>query len=326
MTTVDASRILDVATGYMASQQLFESSRIGLFRALADGPRPAQEIAEHLGVSERIVRILADAMSARGLLRRMGGEYQLERDAAAFLAGGGGEVDLAPFLTFLSEISYSHWIQFPHTVDTGEPGDLGMDDARWATFMSGVMTYNALHAREFGRLVDVSSAQRALDFGGLAAGFAIEAMRRNPDLTTTFLYASDFEDGVRRAVDDAGLTDRSEVRSGDTATTRPAGTYDLIFANHVIHRFSEAENRGIFRNLRGAATVGAKLTLLDFFLDEDETPRALDAQHAGEYLVIDGTVVYPESQVRDWLAATGWRVTDRITLPGSPRVLVAEAV
>jgi len=314
-TTPDAARILDIATGYMASKQLFEASRIGLFAAIAEGADTVAAIAERTGVSERIVRILADAMAGKGLLARADGRYALEADTAAYLAGGAADLDLAPFLTFLGEISYPHWLQFGHTVDTTEPGDLQMDDARWGTFMAGVMTYNALHAQEFGRLVDLSGATNALDFDGLSAGFAIEAMTRNPGLRTTFLYAPGFEDGVAEAVE-----------TGDTATARPQGSYDAVLANHVIHRFSAEENAQIFRNLRAAAVEGATLTVLDFFLDDDASQRDIDALHAGEYLVIDGTVVYPEAQVRGWLTDAGFQVREKVALPAGPRVLIAAAV
>lgn len=325
-TTPDAARILDIATGYMASKQLFEASRIGLFPAISNGADTVPAIAERTGASERIVRILADAMTGKGLLTRTEGRYALEPDAAAYLAGDASAVDLAPFLTFLGEISYPHWLQFAHTVDTTEPGDLQMDDARWGTFMAGVMTYNALHAQEFGRLVDLSAATNALDFGGLSAGFALEAMRRNPGLRTTFLYAPGFEGGVAEAVEAAGVADRATVEVGDTAGAQPQGAYDAVLANHVIHRFSAEENAQIFRNLRAAAVPGATLTVLDFFLDDDAQQRGIDALHAGEYLVIDGTVVYPEAQVRGWLADAGWEVREKIALPASPRVLIATAV
>ncbi|MCE4027610.1 polyketide biosynthesis methyltransferase [Microbacterium sp. Au-Mic1] len=325
-TTPDAARILDIATGYMASKQLFEASRIGLFAAIADGADTVPAIAERTGVSDRVARILADAMAGKGLLTRTAGRYALEPDAAAYLAGDASALDLAPFLTFLGEISYPHWLQFAHTVDTTEPGDLQMDDARWGTFMAGVMTYNALHAQEFGRLVDLSAATNALDFGGLSAGFALEAMRRNPGLRTTFLYAPGFEGGVAEAVEAAGVADRTAVEIGDTATTQPQGAYDAVLANHVIHRFSAEENAQIFRNLRAAAVPGATLTVLDFFLDDDASQRAIDALHAGEYLVIDGTIVYPEAQVRGWLEDAGWDVREKIALPASPRVLIATAV
>ncbi|MDR2320650.1 MAG: polyketide biosynthesis methyltransferase [Microbacterium sp.] len=325
-TTPDAARILDIATGYMASKQLFEASRIGLFSAIAAGADTVPAIAERTGVSERIAQILADAMAGKGLLARADGRYALEPDAAAYLAGEGSALDLAPFLTFLGEISYPHWLQFGRTVDTTEPGDLQMDDARWGTFMAGVMTYNALHAQEFGRLVDLSAATDVLDFGGLSAGFALEAMKRNTGLRTTFLYAPGFEGGVAEAVEAAGVADRATVETGDTATAQPQGAYDAMLANHVIHRFSAEENAQIFRNLRAAAVPGATLTVLDFFLDDDASQRGIDALHAGEYLVIDGTVVYPEAQVRGWLADAGWEVREKIALPASPRVLIATAV
>lgn len=324
--TPDAARILDIATGYMASKQLFQASRIGLFAAIAAGADTTATIAERCGVSERIAHILADAMAAQGLLTRDGGRYAVSADAETYLTGADARLDLAPFLTFLDEISYPHWLQFAHTVDTTEPGDLQMDDTRWSTFMAGVMTFNRLHAQEFGRHVDLGGATRALDFGGLSAEFALAVMAQNPQLHTTFLYAPGFEDGVAEAVESAGLADRADVEVGETATATPAGAYDAVFANHVIHRFTAEENARIFRNLRAAAVPGATLTVLDFFLDDDGEQRALDALHAGEYLVIDGTIVYPETEVRGWLTDAGWDVREKVALPGSPRVLVATAV
>jgi hypothetical protein len=326
VTTADPTRIVDLAIGYMGSKQLFAASRIGLFAALADGDKDAGELAAATGVSERIARILADGMSSKGLLIRTAGRYALDPDARAYLAGASAELDLAPFLTFLDQISYPHWLQFGHTVDTTEPGDLGMDEARWGTFMAGVMTYNGLHAAMFADAVDTAGRSRLLDLGGLAPYFSLEVMKKNPALHTTFAFAPDFADSVRQAVTDAGVADRAEVVAAETATARIEGPFDLVFANHVIHRFTAEENAGIFRNARASASAGARLVVLDFFLDDDPQQRSIDALHAAEYLVIDGTVVYPESEVRGWLEAAGWKPTGVVALPGSPRVLLAEAV
>lgn len=321
-----AAPILDVATGYMAAKHLFEASRIGLFAALADGPRTAEEIAAETGVSSRIATILGDALNSSGLLEREDGRYALTADTAAFLTPAGDGVDLTPYLTFLSEISFPHWLQFSGTVDTTEPGDLQMDDARWVTFLDGVMAYNAMNGFEFGRRIDLSDRSRVLDFGGLSPTFAIESMKANPDLHTTFLYVDDYQESIRTALAEAGLTDRAEVLAGDTATVVPTGEYDTVFVNHVVHRFSVEENQAILRRLRAVATPGARLTLLDYFRDTDAVQRRLDAVHAGEYLVIDGTVVYPLAEVSGWLREAGWEVREVVELPASPRVIIAEAV
>ncbi|MGW4059838.1 methyltransferase family protein [Amycolatopsis sp. NPDC004747] len=321
-TPAAPDRIVETATGYMAAQQLFAANRIGLFAALAAGPLGPAELAERTGRPEKIVRILGDALAARGLLSRVDGRYALTPDTTEYLGGGG--LDLAPFLTFLETISYPHWLQFAHTTDTGEPGELDLDGDRWTTFLGGVMVYNALHARMLARSFDFGGYRNLLDLGGLSAEFALQALRANDVLRATFVYDPRSVDSVTAAV--AEFAERTTVAGAATPDAEPGGEFDLVMVNHVVHRFSVDENRAILRHARAAAAPGARLLLLDFFLDEDTSPRALDALHAGEYLVIDGTVVYPEGDVRGWLAGAGWRPVDRLTLPGSPRVLVAEAV
>ncbi|GAA3045268.1 methyltransferase family protein [Actinokineospora globicatena] len=325
MTGPTPDRIVDIAIGYMGAKQLFAASRIGLFTALADGPRSVADLAASTGVSEQLVRILADAMNAKGLLDRTDGAYSLAEDSAAYLAGA-GDTDLAPFLTFLNDISYGHWLQFDTTVDTGKPGELQMDEARWGTFMAGVMRYNALHAAMLARGFDFTPYRSMLDLGGLSPEFALGALRANAELSVKFVFAPDFEQAVTDAVAAAGFAERATVEPAPTETATPGGDHDIVMVNHVIHRFTAEQNQTILANARAAASDGATLLLLDFFLDDDARQRPIDALHAGEYFVIDGTVVYPEAVVRGWLEATGWRAREVIALPGSPRVLVADAV
>ncbi|WP_116198681.1 methyltransferase family protein [Amycolatopsis circi] len=325
MTKPAPDRIVDIAIGYMGAKQLFAASRIGLFRALADGPRTAPELAASTGTGEQLTRILADAMNARGLLERTDGRYSLAEDAQEYL-GGNGTTDLAPFLTFLNEISYGHWLQFDTTVDSGKPGVLQMDEGRWATFMAGVMRYNSLHASMLARAFDFSPYRSMLDLGGLSPEFAIGALRANPALTARFVFGPESTQGIADAVNAAGCADRTSIDPAPTESAEPGGEHDLVMVNHVVHRFTAEQNRKILANARAAASDGATLLLLDFFLDDNERQRPIDALHAGEYFVIDGTVVYPEAEVREWLDGAGWRVCDVLALPGSPRVLVADAV
>ncbi|HWG98784.1 MAG TPA: methyltransferase dimerization domain-containing protein [Pilimelia sp.] len=318
-------RIVDIAIGFMGAKQLFAAARVGLFRALADGERGVAEIAQGTGLSEKMARILADAMNALGLLERRDGRYRLAPDAAEYLTGAGA-LDLAPYLTFLNEISYGHWLQFDATVDTAKPGDLRMDEARWATFMAGVMRYNALHAVMLARAFDFGSYRSMLDLGGLSPAFAIEALAANPELSVRFVFAPESSPGIADAVAAAGVADRAVIDPAPTETADPRGDHDIVMVNHVVHRFDPDGNRTILAHARAAARPGGTLLLLDFFLDDDERQRSIDALHAGEYFVIDGTVVYPVAEVLRWLAEAGWRPRDVLALPGSPRVIVADAV
>lgn len=322
-------RIVDIATGYMGAKQLFAASRIGLFGALAGGERTAAELATSTGVSEDMARILADSMNALGLLQRQAGRYALAPDAATYLTGdrdGSDGADLGPFLAFLNQISYPHWLQFDETVDTGKPGELNLDEERGPTFMAGVMRFNTLHAQMLARAVDFTRFHSMLDLGGLSPDFAIEALRANPGLTVRFVYGPESSQSITDAVAAAGFSDRTALDPAPTETADPGGEHDIVMANHVLHRFTAEQNRSILKATRSAAGPDATLLLLDFYLDDDDRQRRIDALHAAEYCVIDGTVAYPIGEVDAWLAEAGWQRRDLLELPGSPRVIVASAV
>ena len=323
--TATPERIIDIAIGFMGARQLDNAARIGLFAALADGPRTVAELSAATQRAERQVRTLADAMNGLGLLERTNGSYALAPDAEKYLAGG-GDIDLSPFIAFLGDISYKQWLGYERTVDTDQAGTLEVDQDGWDDFLDGVMTYNALHAEQLAEAFDFSPYADALDFGGLSPAFSVGAMRQNPRLTTRFVYDDESAASIADAVAEAGFQDRVTVESGATDTARPAGSHDLVLLTHVVHRFDEEQNLAILAAARGAAAQGATLLLLDFFLDDDGVQRRIDALHAGEYFNIDGTIVYPIDQVEGWLEATGWKPERLFPLPGSPRVLVATAV
>lgn len=319
------AKIVDVAIGYMAAKQLFAASEAGLFAALAEGPATVAEISARTGLPERTARILSDAMSSLDLLTRTDGVYANSPSVARYLAGSADDVDLRPFLGFLDAISYGHWLGFGETSRTAKPADLDFSGDRMGTFMSGVMTYNALHAKMLAENFDFSPYQRVLDFGGLSGSFLAEALQSSPALRGTFFSGGPLVGHAKNVLDEAGVGDRVEVVEGDPLSGDVPTGFDLVLLEHVAHRYDDEQNKLIAKRAREAAAPGAKLLLLDFFLDSDDKQRSIDALHAGEYLVIDGTIVYPEDEVRGWLKDAGWEPVETRALPGSPRIIIAEA-
>jgi hypothetical protein len=318
--TVDPGPIVQVATGFMAAKQLFAASERGLFEALADGPLPVAELASRTGLPERSARILADAMVGLGLLT-FDGRYRNSEAAQEYLTGAG--LDLRAFLTFWDTLSYPHWESYGSSMRTAEPAPFDFGGERMDVFLTGVQAFNSLHARMLATHYDFGAHKRVLDLGGLSPAFLTEAATRNPVLRGDFVSTGQLLSFARTGIP-AGLADRIGVYDADPLKGPMPGSYDAILLEHVIHRFDPDENEAILRVARAAAEDGARLLVLDFLLDASDG-RLLDPLLAGEYLVVDGTVVYPEQEVRSWLTATGWRWLETRPLPGSPRVLIAEA-
>lgn len=324
MTATNPDPIVTAATGFMAAKQLFAASRIGLFGALADGPLTAEALAERLGTPVRTTRIVADAMVGLELLSLADGRYVPSEAADAYLSGRAGSLDLRPYLAFWEEISYPHWLAFDETVRSGEPAPLSRAGDRQSTILAGVDAFNALHAAMLVERYDFSRHARVLDLGGLSGSFLALAARRHPHLSATFFADLRLVERARGAVPPE-LLDKISFVVGDILTDPVPAGHDLVLLEHVAHRYEPAQNREIMTRARGAVEPGTTMLVLDFFLRE-AVDRSLDALIAGEYMVVDGTVVYPEPEVRGWIEATGWRAGETLTLPGSPHVIVAEAV
>ena len=100
--------IFEVVMGFMASKHLFVANEIGLFTALAEGSATLEQLAERVGVPQRTLRIIADAVVALGFVEREDGAYRNGTVADAFLSGR-GRVDISPALRFMDAIAYPVW-------------------------------------------------------------------------------------------------------------------------------------------------------------------------------------------------------------------------
>lgn len=321
----DAGGIVDIATGYMAAKQLFAAAELGLFRALADGPRTADDLAATIGVPVHVARILGDGMSAVGLVERTDGRYANSAAAARYLTDGPS--DLSPFLAFLDAVSYGHWRQFAATTRSGSHGELDVASIDFSVLGAGITSFHGLHATGFADAVlPLTGVRHLLDLGGQSAGFAIAALRSSADLRVEILYDEGNASGARDAVHAAGLDDRVVVRTAPTLEAVSDGSHDAVLLNHCIHRFSAEENVTILRHARASTATGALLLVVDFLVDDDGAERHVDAMHAAEYLVIDSTIVYPVSAVQAWMRETGWEPVEVIEIPGGPRVATARAI
>ncbi|GAA3004624.1 acetylserotonin O-methyltransferase [Actinokineospora diospyrosa] len=320
---VDPSPLAKVASGFMAAKQFFAASELGVFAALADGPATSAAVAESAGVPERSARILLDAMVGLELLTYADGQYTNTAATSAYLAGGEG-LDLRPWLAFWDALSYPHWLGYTDSMRTAQPQPFDMGGERMETFMGGVQTYNSLHAQQLAEVYDFTKHENLLDLAGLSTAFLDEAHKRNPKLRGAFV-STDMMLQMAKGGAPAGFDEFVEFVEADPLTTEVPGHYDSVLLEHVLHRFTPEENKTILTRARAAVDAGATLLVLDFLLDAADG-RRLDPVLAGEYLVIDGTVVYPEDEVKGWLEATGWRWVETRPVPGSPRVIIAEAV
>jgi len=318
--------IMRLASGFMAAKHLFAANELGLFEALADSRATIDDLAARTGLTRRAARISADAMVALGLLERQGDTYGNGETADAFLAGR-GPADLRPFLRFWDKISYPAWQSLAEALGSGPPTEIfELDDTLQEIASAGIDAILAGPASALPQVYDFSGHPRLLDVGGGTGSWSIAIAQRNPNLRATVLDLPVVVNLARERIAAAGLEARVEAVVGNAMNEPLPRGYDAILVANLVHYWSADENCALFERIREAVEPGARLLLADFWTDPTHTQPVHAALMAGEFAVhVRNGDVYSVDEIKDWLAATGWRFREHAALAGPQSVIVAEA-
>jgi phospholipid N-methyltransferase len=328
MADVTPEPIMRIALGFMAAKHLFTASAIGLFENLAAGPATLGELVEKCGIPRRTLRISVDAMVSLGLLERDEDRYQNSAAAAALLSGSAGS-GLRPMLRLWDRISYPLWVDCENAIRAGE-GQRQFNrftEEEQQVFSAGVEAFSAGTATALAASYDFGQHRRVLDVGGGTGSFLIAIMRRHPAVQGTLfeLAAACAVARQRLASEPEGA--RISVIEGDLfKDSLPSGHDAMILAN-TVHVLSAAHNIELLGNMRRRVEVGARLLLVDVWMDESRSQPPAAPLVSGEFLVISGEgQTYAETEADEWLAQTGWRKLERKFLAGPSSVIIAAAV
>lgn len=317
----------ELATGYRQAQIVLTAVRLGLFQALADGPLPGGELAERLGADLRGTRILADALTALGLLVKEDGAYR-DSPAARELLVPGSPRSRTAILGHGARL-YERWAGLFDAVRSGLPVPedridprLGEGEEEFARAMadigreSAATTVDALE-----RLGVLARARSAVDLGGGPGLYALELARRVPELRAVVLDRAETARVARANIAEAGLADRVEARAGDALEDDLGGPWDLIFTSNFVHIFPPETNRRLVSRAAGALAPGGHLAIKDFLLDPDRTTPPGAALFAVNMLVAtEGGDSYTVEEVHEWFREAGLDPGETVDLTGQSRL------
>ena len=326
-TPVTPESIMRIGAGFMATKHLFVACELGLFTALAEGPRSIDEIAAALGIPGRTARISADACVSLGLVRRDGERYVNAPDAQAFLTGR-GPMDLRPWARFWNRISYGAWQGLEDALrgrpSAGVHHEMSPEEAE--IFSKGVEGFTRGAANAFADGYDLARHRKVLDVGGGTGSFLRYILAKHPRLQAT-LFELPKTAAVARKVAAAASGPSIEIVEGDAlAGPLPEG-HDLVIMANLVHYFGPEKNKTLLRNVRKTIAPRGRVALVDFWTDATHTQPPMAALMAGEFAVHqpEGDV-YSVDEGKAWLEETGWKLVDTRPLAGPQSVVIAESV
>lgn len=304
------SDIVDLASAYYGSAVLFAAIDCDVF---------AQVEAGTLDVSNRGMRLLADACVAEGLLEKKDGVYA-NTPAGRLALIPGGPADLTKAIRYNRDV-YPAWGRLAELAKTGRPVEkpeihLGEDAARTKAFAASM----------FGRAMGIGKGivpmlgkleGKVLDLAGGPGAYAILMAQANPGTTYVTVDLKAISAEAAGYVGQFGLSDRITCRPGDYhGDEYEAESYDVVTIFGALHQESPAQIVDILKRANRALKPGGRIFILDMMTDETHTAPKFSALFAVNMaLTTENGWVFADTELKGWLKEAGFTPGETVPVP-----------
>lgn len=281
-------RVLESARSYQSVCVMLAAAELDVVGVLARGPRTADGLAGALDTDPRATTILADAMTALGLLEKRDGIYSPAPGVAECLAGSGPR-SVLPMLRHQANCLRS-WSHLAAVVRDGRPHDRPASvrgaDADRDAFIEAMNVVSREIADRVVAGLGPPSFEHLLDVGGGPGTWTIAFLRTSDRATATLYDRPQVIPIARRHVEAAGLGDRVTLVGGDFTTDAalPAGA-DLVWISAIVHQNSPEQNDSLYAKAFRALRPGGRVLVRDMAMDESRTSPPAGALFAVNMLV-----------------------------------------
>lgn len=314
--------LLELASGFMATQAVYAVARLGIADVLAGGPLSATDIADAVGAKpDGTLRLLRACATYGVCVQNPDGRFGLTPLAKALRTGTADSI--LPVVLMLGAPWYQEpWGRLTDTVETGTPGaqsafgkplwDHLDDEPEFAsTFNDAMARLSALDWPTVRAVYDFSAFSTIVDIGG-GFGEQLALILEAAPAATGVLFerthvAKEAEEHLRRA----GVLDRCRIEVGSFFETAPSGG-DLVVLRRVIHDFDDEQAVAILTNLRRHMSPGATLLIIESVVPPGNAPhfaKLLDL----DVMIFVGGRERTEQQFEALLDRAGFRLSRLIT-------------
>jgi acetylserotonin N-methyltransferase len=300
ITKPDPGIVLDLLQAFRCSKAMFAAVSLGVFDALAAGPKPLPVLASELKANPDALERLLDACVGLGLLDREQPRYRNTPMASAYLCKS-SPTRLTGYLHYSNDVMWKLWANLEDAVREGSHRwrqTFGWDGPIFShffhteeakrEFLMGMHGYGLISSPEVVAAFDLGKYRCLVDLGGATGHLAIAACQRSPHLRAVVFDLPDVLPLAQEIVGGSGVADRIQIVAGDFfVDTLPHG--DLYALGRVLHDWTQEKIirllRRVFEHLRsgGAVLIAEKL------LEEDKRgPRWAQMQNLNMLTCTEG--------------------------------------
>jgi acetylserotonin N-methyltransferase len=296
----DPAPVLDLLTAFRRSKTMFAAVTLGVFDALAGGPKSAPALAVELRANPDAVARLLDACVGLKLLRHDPAGYANTPTAGAYLTGS-SPLRITGYVRFTDEILWKIWADLAGAVREGTAGwkrTFGWDSPMFANifrsdemrreFIMGLHGFGQISSPRVVAAFDLSRFHQLADLGGATGHLAVAACRRYPALRAVVFDLPEVVPLTREVVSATEVAERVAVAAGDFFTD-PLPDADLYALARVVHDWSQDKILALLRKVYDRLPVGGAVLIAEKLIADDRTgPDWAQMQDLNMLVVAEG--------------------------------------
>lgn len=301
--------VLDTTGPVMRARIIIAATEMGIFEALAGGPKQYDEIAKQVGAKDDGLRLVLDALEGYSYIRRRGDRYENSRMARKYLEPQ--SPNYVGDLVLFQEDSDAMIRSLTKVIRTGKVDSshedyMKGDPKRWRRYVLGMREGARISVQEVATKVSVpEKARRLLDLGGSHGLHALSFCERNPKLHAVVFDRPEAIEIAKEISASLPVIERVTFQPGNIWNDSFGKDYDIVLLFSVLHLFSPERNRELLARVADSMVPGGTLVVADFLADR----LPLDwiaAFSLGMRCFFGQGQAYDQPTIRRWLAGAGF--------------------
>jgi len=316
IASIIPDRIVELGKAFRASKALFSAVELGVFTALAKGPRNLEMLRADVGIAERGARDFFDSLVALKLLERdAAGYYKNCPEAAVYLDREqptyiGGELEN------FSRHGYPHWQFLTEALKTGRPQNaasagnvflnLYSDPSTLETFTEGMTSGARLIAPTIVAKFPWHRYRTVIDIGTSQGALPVEVARAHTHITGGGFDLPPVRPRFESYVKKQGLSQRLKFHAGDfLRDSLPSA--DVLILGRVLHNWNVAIKTTLLKKAREALPPGGALIVYERMIDDERRSSAPGLLASLNMLILtEGGFDYTVADLIGWMQETGF--------------------
>lgn len=330
--------ILEIGMGFWASKALLSAVELGLFTALAEGPKTGAELERALGLHPRATYDFLDALVALGLLARRGdgaeGRY-MNTPATALYLDRASPRYMGGLLEMANSRLYPFWGDLTPALRTGKPQNeikqdgrpmfdaLYADPARLEQFMAAMAGVSRANFEAFADKFDFSPFRTLADIGGATGQLASIVAARHPHLACRSCDLPVVRPIAERRIAEAGLAGRVAAEEIDFLKDEFPRA-DVITMGMILHDWNLDHKKMLIAKAWRALPAGGAFVAIENIIDDARRENAFGLMMSLNMLIEFGDAFdFTGADFTSWCLEAGFSRCEILPLAGPASAAIA---